>query len=74
MDMRYRFYGKNYLTVRAGMFTDGNTLNDLLNFSPIYAYGVEFSRQAIVGPLKIAAQWSNFYPNFSVYASIGFDF
>ncbi len=74
MDMRYRFYGKNYLTVRAGMFKDGNTVNDLLKFDPIYAYGAEYSRQTIVGPLKIAAQWSNFDPGFSVYASIGFDF
>ena len=74
MDMRYRFYGKNYLTVRAGLFKDGNNLDELLGVDPIYAYGAEYSHQTMVGPLRIAAQWSNFEPGFSVYASIGFDF
>lgn len=56
MDMRYRFYGKIYLTVRAGLFKDGNNLDELLVVDPIYAYGAVYSRQTIVGPLKIAAQ------------------
>jgi NTE family protein len=74
MDLRYRFYGKNYLTARAGLYKDGNDLKGMLNFDPICAYGAEISRQTIVGPLRIAAQWCNMDPGFSMYASIGFDF
>ena len=74
IDLRYRFLGKNYITARTGMIKDGNSLHNMLNVSPIYAFGAEISRQTIVGPLGIAAQWCNFDPGFSVYASIGFDF
>lgn len=74
IDLRYRFFDKNYVTVRTGMIKDGNSLHNMLNVSPIYAFGAEISRKSIVGPLRIAAQWSNFDPGFSVYASIGFEF
>ena len=73
LDLRYRFLRKNYLTARAGMFVDGYTLEDIRYTMPFWAFGTEYSRQTMVGPLRLAAQWSKLF-GFSVYASIGFDF
>ena len=39
----------------------------------IWAFGAEYSRQTLVGPLRIAAQWARIF-GFTMYASVGFDF
>ena len=73
LDLRYRFLRKNYITARAGMFMDMYNLSDISFVSPFWAFGAEYSRQTMVGPLRLATQWSKLF-GFSVYASIGFDF
>ena len=73
LDMRYRFSRKNYFTVRGGLFIDDYVLTDLAYVSQKTAYGIEYGRQTMVGPLRIAAQWCNL-TGFSAYASIGFEF
>ena len=73
LDLRYRFLRKNYVTARAGMFLRDDTIKELYHVSPIYAFGAEYSRQSIVGPLRIAVQWCDI-TKLTVYASIGFDF
>ena len=73
LDLRYRFARKNYITARAGAFWRNDTLKDLFGVSPVYAFGGEFSRQTMVGPLRLAVQWCDI-TKLSVYASIGFDF
>ena len=57
---------------RGGIFLDSYSLVDFIHLTPIYAVGLEYSRQTMVGPLRIAAQWCDI-TNFSVYAGIGFE-
>ena len=73
LDLRYRFTRKDYLTVRAGFFADDNTLKDIIHIQPRWAYGAEYSRQTMAGPLRIAAQYCTLV-GFTAYASIGFEF
>ena len=73
LDLRYRFLRKNYATARAGVFMRDYTLEYLFLGSKVYAFGAEYARQTIVGPLRVAAQWCNI-TGFTTYASIGFDF
>jgi len=73
LDARVRFAQKNYLTARGGLFFDYSDLSMLFKVYPIWACGVEYARQTLVGPFKLAAQWCN-VTNFTMYASIGFDF
>ena len=73
VDLRYRFLRKNYVTLRAGTFADDFTFSDLVRQKPLHTYGVEFARQSLVGPLRIAFQY-NAMNGFTGYASVGFDF
>ena len=73
LDLRYRFLRKNFVTLRAGSFADDHTFKDLLHQYPIVTYGIEYGRQSIVGPLRIAFQY-NQLNGFTGYASVGFDF
>ena len=73
VDLRYRFGGKNFLTARAGVFADTDYLTEYKYVTRFYAYGLDYARQTMVGPLKIALQWGKL-TKFSAYASIGFDF
>ena len=73
LDFRYRFLRKNYATARAGVFMRDYTLKYLFLGSKVYAFGAEYARQTIVGPLRVAAQWCNI-TGFTTYASIGFTF
>ena len=73
LDLRYRFLRKNFVTARVGMFKRDDTFKDLYLSSPIIAYGAEYSRQSIVGPLRIAVQWCSI-TGLTAYASIGYDF
>ena len=73
LDLRYRFLRKNYLTARAGMFIRDETLQDVWHVHPIWAFGGEYSRQSVAGPLRLAVQWCSI-TGLTAYASIGFDF
>ena len=71
LDLRYRFLRKNYATLRASTF---NRTDDLEVFPfPVWAVGAEYSRQSIVGPLRVAVQYCDI-TGLTFYASIGFDF
>lgn len=73
LDLRFRFARKNFITLRGGLETDEENWLDLVRRYPLLAAGVEYARQTIVGPLRVAAQWNNLY-GLSAYASLGFDF
>ena len=73
LDLRYRFTRKDYLTARTGVFIRADDLNNYFQNGQYWAYGLEYARQSIVGPLKVAACWGKI-GGFSMYASIGFDF
>ena len=74
LDLRYRFNYKTFLTVRAGLLQDEDAIKDLVR-TPLdaYAFGAEFGRKTIAGPIRIGAQWCD-RTGFSVSASFGFDF
>ena len=73
LDLRYRFLRKNFVTARGGIFKRSYDFRDLWNVYPVWAAGVEYARQTIVGPLRVAFQWCNTL-SFTAYASIGFNF
>ena len=73
VDLRFCFLRKNYFTLRSGLFIDTDDLKDYIYMGRTWAYGAEYSRQTLVGPLRIAAQWAKVF-GFSVYAFVGFDF
>lgn len=73
LDLRYRFLNKNYITARAGLYIDAYTTSEWFYMGRVRSFGAEYSRQTMVGPLRIAFQWAN-YVGFSGYASIGFEF
>jgi NTE family protein len=73
LDLRYRVTRKDYATARIGLFNDVHEFNELAYTLPTYAYGLEYGRQTMVGPLKFAMQWC-VLTSFTAYASIGFDF
>ena len=73
LDLRYRVARKNYFTARAGVFYDNYDVKDFIHQYPFHAFGVEYARQTLVGPLRVAAQWCN-VTGFTAYAGIGFDF
>ena len=73
LDLRYRFLRKNYATLRGGLFQRAFDFRDIFIAQPIYAFGAEYSRQSIVGPLRVAVQWCHI-TGLTAYAAIGFDF
>ena len=73
LDLRYCFLRKNYITLRGGILKQTYSLRELLDTSMGWSVGTEYSRQTMVGPLRVAVQWNNLY-GVNAYASIGFDF
>ena len=74
LDLRFRLDHKNFITLRGGVFQDKDVLVDLFRTRPTaYAFGAEFGRKTLIGPLKIGAQWCD-KTGFSVSLSAGFDF
>ena len=73
MDVRARIARKNFVTARAGMFQDDYDIESMFSSYPSYAFGLEYGRQIIIGPIRVAAQWCNI-TKFTVFASVGFDF
>lgn len=74
LDLRYRFGRVDFLTLRGGLFNDDYNLGDFFRSDPVYAFGIEYSRQSIAGPLKFAVQWCNIVSGVSAFFSVGFDF
>ena len=72
MDLRYRFYGKNYATLRGGLFIDDYYLKDIIHVTPALAVGAEYARKTMVGPFRLAVQWCDI-AGVTMYAGIGFD-
>ena len=73
LDLRYRFLRKNFVTARAGLYKRGFDPKDLWENASVMAFGGEYARQTIIGPFRLAVQWSNI-ERVTAYASIGFEF
>jgi NTE family protein len=68
-DLRYRFYGKHYLT---GIF---NVVLDLEDFYDNESgFGLKYSYNSFIGPVSLTAQWSEQRKKLSGYLSIGYYF
>ena len=74
IDLRYCLARKNFLTLRGGLFQDSPSYKVFLHSGiTVWAAGVEYARQSILGPIRIGAQWCNM-TGFSASMSVGFDF
>ena len=74
LDLRYRFLRKNFVTLRGGLFQDSPSYKVFFKSRPTaWAAGLEYARQAIVGPIRIGAQWCD-VTGFSASMTVGFDF
>ncbi len=71
--MRYCFARKNFATVRAGAFMDTPFAEEILQMVPTWAFGAEYARQSMFGPLKLAVQWCQ-VTGVTGYLSVGFEF
>ena len=73
LDARACIARKNFVTARAGLFQDDYDMQGMFRAAPYYAFGLEYGRQIIIGPIRVAAQWCNI-TGLTAYASVGFDF
>ena len=73
LDLRYCFARKNFISARSGVLVRADALKNFFGYGRYWGFGVEYGRQTMVGPLRLAAQWSRIF-GFSMYASVGFDF
>jgi hypothetical protein len=74
VDLRFRINNKNFFTLRSGMFQDKEKIAELVKTAPTaYAFGAEYGRKTLLGPLALGAQWCS-SRGFSVSMSIGFVF
>ena len=73
VDLRYCFARKNFVTARGGCFIRTDELAYFFYDRSLWGVGLEYARQSMIGPLRVAGQWSPIL-GFSLYASIGFDF
>lgn len=72
LDVRYRISPKNFVSVKGGLFNDDYSFGEFIHIKPVYAFGAEYARQSMFGPLKLAVQWCDL-TGVTAYASIGFD-
>ena len=72
VDLRYRL-GKNYFTARTGVYVDTYLPKKFFELDKVWAFGTEYGRQTMVGPFRVAVQWTE-YTGVTGYASIGFEF
>ena len=75
-DIQIRLSRKNYLTARSAMLANSPEFKQLFRDEftpPTYAFGLEFGRKTIAGPLKVGVVWDR-NSHFNGYFSFGYDF
>ena len=73
LDLRYRINHKNYATLRGGAFQNAVKIKEMFGRPAAYAFGAEYGRKTIVGPLMVGAEWCD-VTGFGVHFSFGFNF
>ena len=73
LDLRYRINHKNYATLRAGLFQNAQTVATVFGVPSAYAFGAEYGRKTIVGPLMVGLEWCDL-TGFGLHFSFGFNF
>ena len=75
-DIQIRLSRKNYLTARSAVLANSPEFKQLFRDEftpPTYAFGLEFGRKTIAGPLKVGLVWDR-NTRFNGYFSFGYDF
>ena len=74
LDLRYCFLRKNFVYLRSAALFQSEHIQTLFTWDkPFMAYGAEYARQTMFGPLRLAVQW-NKLAGVTAYAAIGFEF
>ena len=75
LNIQFRLNHKSYLTARSGMLLDSPTsFSDMFDMETTdYAFGLEFDRKTVAGPLRIGLSWSR-RNHFGGYFAFGYDF
>ena len=75
LDFTYRLKQKNFFTLQSGMFHTAPTWKDWVSDFVLveYAFGLQYGRKTVVGPLKVGVHWNNL-TGFGANVSFGFDF
>ncbi len=69
LDLRYRMFGKHYLT---GMYNIAMNLNGIADHEN--GFGLKYSYNSFIGPISLTVQWSEISKLVSGYLSIGYYF
>ena len=81
-DLRYNFYGKNYLTAMYNTLmpwgllgTGGIAFSDIFSFMA-HGAGLKYSYNSILGPISLSAHWLHYddVNRFGAYFSFGYTF
>ena len=75
LNLQFRLNHNNYLTARSGLLLDSpsSVIGVFSMESNDYAFGLEFDRKTVAGPLRIGFSWSE-RNHFGGYFSFGYDF
>lgn len=74
LDLRYQFGHANYATLRAGTYNNSRYFKDFFLWPPSsYAFGLEYGRKTVLGPLRIGVSWDRSH-GFGIAASFGMEF
>ena len=75
-DIQFQLNRKNFLTARGALLGDNLKFSQIFRDEltpPAYAFGLEFGRKTIAGPLKVGVVWDR-NSHFNGYFSFGYDF
>ena len=75
LNIQFRLNHNSYLTARSGMLLENaSSLAKILEYGALdYAFGLEFDRKTVAGPLRVGLSWSK-RNHFGVYFAFGYDF
>ena len=73
VDLRYQFGHANYVTLRGGLMQNREDFRTFFKYLSAYAFGLEYGRKTIAGPLKASINWCN-TTGFGVAVSYGMEF
>ncbi|MBP5136769.1 MAG: patatin-like phospholipase family protein [Paludibacteraceae bacterium] len=72
--IRYRFYKRNYLTLRVNMLHTANDLFDPSNMLQVLGYALSYSMQTPLGPIDLTIGYSSHYDKPVFAANFGYWF
>ncbi len=75
LDLRYQFFKKHYVILKANLALESNFFEELLvNSTFTYGGGIAYSLNSLVGPVELGLNISNRHYTPSIFVNIGFYF